>query len=57
VGNVRAFKKGFGLQSMQERAELSGGNYDIESTPGKGTRIRVRWPAAKALKREFALRR
>jgi PAS domain S-box-containing protein len=57
AGNIGATKKGLGLQSMRERAELSGGNYDIESAPGKGTRISVRWPAAKALKREFALRR
>jgi PAS domain S-box-containing protein len=57
VGNNGSFNKGLGLQSMRERAELSGGTYDMESAPGKGTRIRVRWPFAKALKREMALLR
>jgi signal transduction histidine kinase len=57
LGNIDAFDKGFGLQSMRERAELSGGAYDIESAPGKGTRICVRWPFARELKREIALLR
>jgi PAS domain S-box-containing protein len=57
TGNTGAFNKGLGLQSMRERAELSGGSYDMESAPGKGTKICVRWPFATALKREFALRR
>lgn len=39
----RDFTHGIGLQSMQERAELSGGAYEFQSTPGQGTRIRVRW--------------
>lgn len=33
----------FGLVSMQERAEFSGGSYRIESVVGKGTRISVSW--------------
>jgi PAS domain S-box-containing protein len=33
----------FGLTSMRERAELSGGEFDIESSRGKGTRISARW--------------
>ncbi len=37
-------KKGFGLGSMRERTELSGGIFTIESTPGKGTMIRIIWP-------------
>jgi signal transduction histidine kinase len=37
-------KQGLGLTSMRERAELSGGSYAIESTPGKGTRIKAQWP-------------
>jgi PAS domain S-box-containing protein len=36
--------RGFGLTSMQERAELSGGSYVIESRPGSGTVIRATWP-------------
>jgi signal transduction histidine kinase len=37
-------KRGFGLTSMKERAELSGGSFTIRSTKGKGTMIRVSWP-------------
>jgi len=37
-------KKGLGLTSMRERAELSGGTFEIESTVGKGTMIRAQWP-------------
>ena len=33
-----------GLTSMRERAELTGGSFSIESTPGKGTTIRAYWP-------------
>ncbi len=36
-------RKGFGLTSMKERAELSGGKFGIQSAPGEGTVIRVRW--------------
>ncbi len=38
--------RGIGLQSMRERAELSCGVFEIESAPAKGTKVRVRWPAA-----------
>lgn len=31
----------FGLQTMKERAEAIGGVFAIESTPGRGTRVRV----------------
>jgi signal transduction histidine kinase len=37
-------KRGLGLSSMRERAQLSGGTFTIESTPGKGTSIRASWP-------------
>ncbi len=33
-----------GLTSMRERAELTGGSFSIESTPGEGTTIRASWP-------------
>ncbi len=33
----------FGLTSMRERAVLSGGKFEIESTPGAGTTISVSW--------------
>jgi PAS domain S-box-containing protein len=35
---------GMGLSGMQERAELSAGSFEILSTLGKGTTIRVLWP-------------
>jgi PAS domain S-box-containing protein len=37
--------RGFGLASMKERAELSGGSLSIRSALGQGTRIKVLWPA------------
>ncbi len=37
-------RKGLGLVSMRERAELSGGCFNIESTTRKGTVICVWWP-------------
>ncbi|MBI2914280.1 MAG: HAMP domain-containing protein [Chloroflexi bacterium] len=36
--------RGLGLLGMRERAELFGGTVEIESSPQKGTRIRVRVP-------------
>ena len=38
---------GFGLLGMRERAELVGGDFEVTSAPGEGTRIRVRVPLAK----------
>jgi len=35
--------RGLGLFSMKERASLSGGSYQLDSTPGHGTRIAVSW--------------
>ena len=32
-----------GLTSMRERAELTGGKFTIESTPGEGATIRACW--------------
>jgi PAS domain S-box-containing protein len=40
-------QKGLGLSSMEERVDLSGGAFGIESAPGKGTRIRATWPLQK----------
>lgn len=37
-------KGGFGLFSVRERLRLVGGSVDIESTPGKGTRVRIHAP-------------
>lgn len=38
--------KGIGLIGMKERAQLVGGELEIESAPGKGTTVFVRVPAA-----------
>jgi signal transduction histidine kinase len=32
-------KEGLGIRSMEERAHLLGGRFEIHSKPGKGTRI------------------
>jgi signal transduction histidine kinase len=37
-------KRGMGLESMRERAALSGGTFAIESTRGQGVAIKVTWP-------------
>ena len=36
--------KGMGLSSIRERAQLSGGAFELQSGMGKGTTIRVSWP-------------
>ena len=36
----------FGLAGMHERAALIGGGLQIESAPGRGTRLRLVWPVA-----------
>ncbi len=35
---------GFGMSSMRERTELSGGAFSVVSGPGKGTTVRAEWP-------------
>jgi signal transduction histidine kinase len=37
---------GFGLNAMRGRVEESGGSVEVESTPGRGTRVQVLVPAA-----------
>ena len=37
-------ERGFGLASMRERTEFSGGEYSLRTAPGQGTRISARWP-------------
>lgn len=39
---------GFGLINMRERAELSGGELRVESTPGAGTTVQARFPLESA---------
>ena len=40
---VETAQKGLGLESMRERVELSGGEFQIESVIGQGTTIRAIW--------------
>jgi signal transduction histidine kinase len=40
--------KAIGLLGMQERVSMTGGEIEIDSTPGAGTRIRVRLPLSEA---------
>ena len=43
--NLRqAYHQGWGLSGIQERAALVGGAFDIDSAPGRGTRLTVRIP-------------
>jgi signal transduction histidine kinase len=41
--DLENIKQGLGLTSMRERTELSGGTFEIESVPGRGTTIRAQW--------------
>ena len=41
--SLKSSQRGFGLASMRERAKLSGAAFDLVSTVGKGTVIRVEW--------------
>ena len=49
-GNAKKAKRGMGLTSMKERAELIGATFEIESTVGEGTAIYVTLPAQALLK-------
>jgi signal transduction histidine kinase/ABC-type uncharacterized transport system substrate-binding protein len=42
--NKQAQKEGLGIRSMQGRARILGGEFEIHSKPGKGTAIEVRVP-------------
>lgn len=41
-------RQGFGLANMRRRAELLGGEFDIDSRPGEGTTVIVRIPFQRA---------
>ena len=43
--SLRPSRRGFGLASMRERAQLSGARFQIDSVEGKGTTLRVVWDA------------
>ena len=44
--SLKSRQRGIGLASMRERAELTGGDFQLDSAPGSGTRIRICWPPA-----------
>jgi PAS domain S-box-containing protein len=44
VRSTKSLRRGFGLTSMKERTELSGGSFSIESAPEAGTLVRASWP-------------
>jgi signal transduction histidine kinase len=46
--DVTARRDGFGLEGMAERVALAGGEFDVSSSPGGGTTLVVRLPAAPA---------
>jgi signal transduction histidine kinase len=41
--DVENVQKGLGLESMRERVEISGGEFQIESVIGQGTTLRAIW--------------
>lgn len=38
--------RGYGLVSMRERADFSGGLFHLAAAPGQGTQVRVTWPCS-----------
>jgi len=42
--SLKSAARGYGLSSMRERVELSGGSFAVESTKGKGTLVQASWP-------------
>ncbi len=47
LGSIKASDNGFGITSMKERAELSGGRFEIKSNSGDGTVIKAAWNSEK----------
>jgi signal transduction histidine kinase len=46
-GQIGKAESGWGLTIMRERAEAIGGSFDLDSAPGKGTRIIVEIPGGR----------
>jgi signal transduction histidine kinase len=42
--DIDGSERGFGLGSMKERIELSGGSFSLESVRREGTTVRASWP-------------
>ena len=45
ISNGSFEQRGLGLITMRERAETTGGHYDLRSSNDEGCTIRIRWPA------------
>jgi signal transduction histidine kinase len=41
--DLETVRKGMGLSTMKERAQLSGGSFSLETAKGKGTIVLVSW--------------
>jgi signal transduction histidine kinase len=41
-------RRGLGLTSMTERVRMLGGHFNIESTPGHGTKLAIEVPIAES---------
>jgi signal transduction histidine kinase len=37
-------RHGYGVLGMEERARLLGGQLEVDSAPGRGTEVRLRFP-------------
>lgn len=44
VNSHKSSPRGLGMDTMKERAELSGGSFSLSSQPGLGTSIQTAWP-------------
>ncbi len=44
----RPLRKSYGLTSMQERVNLMGGRFDVQSAPGQGTQVHLMVPVKKS---------
>ena len=53
--SLKPSRRGFGLASMRERAQLSGANFEIKSAAGEGTTIRVGWETETILDLGFGI--
>jgi signal transduction histidine kinase len=56
LANRSLARGGLGMQSMRERAELSGGTYAVTSAVGQGTQVCVVWPAEQVPQAQYAER-
>jgi signal transduction histidine kinase len=45
--DIHTIKKGVGLKNIQNRIYLLNGNYTIDTAPGKGCRIFIKFPLNK----------